>query len=112
MSHLAPLVPHSFSFAGGGLMKDFVSDRRWTGGTAALAMLAAAALLVSTGSPFAGLPGAGLAILLMTTTVMCLGRLGAVPSMARVIHAAAQPHGAGAQRGLGSRLSISASAAD
>jgi hypothetical protein len=69
-------------------MKDFVSDGRRTSAAAALAMLAAAALYVNAGPAFAGLPTEGLAILLMTTTVMCLGRMGAVPSMARVIHAA------------------------
>ena len=93
-------------------MKDFVSDRlvRAAGSTGAL--LVAWVLFVSPVSPFEGLPVAGLAILMMTTTVMCLGRLAAVPSMARVILDVGGEAARRRQRSVVSRRSISATAAD
>jgi hypothetical protein len=94
-------------------LKDFVSDRRTTVTGSVGALLVAWALFGNAGSPFAGLPIAGLAILMMTTTVMCLGRLAAIPSLARVAHAAdAAPAAMRRYRSLASRRSISAAAAD
>ena len=93
-------------------MKDFVSDRRMSAAGSIGALMVVWALFVSPGSAFAGLPVAGLAILMMTTTVICLGRLAAVPSLARVIHDASGEAARRRQRALGSRRSISATAAD
>ena len=93
-------------------MKDFVSDRRIAAAGSIGALMVVWTLFVSPGSAFAGLPVAGLAILMMTTTVMCLGRLAAVPSMARVIHDRDGETARRRQRSLGSRRSISATAAD
>ena len=93
-------------------MKDFVSDRRLSAAGSIGALMVAWTLFVSPGSASSGLPIAGLALLMMTTTVMCLGRLSAVPSMARVIHDGDAAQKARRQRSLGSRRSISATAAD
>jgi hypothetical protein len=93
-------------------MKDFVSDRRMSAAGAVGALMVVWTLFVSPGSAFSGLPIAGLAILMMTTTVMCLGRLSAVPSLARVIHDGDRQAALRRQRSLPSRRSISATAAD
>jgi hypothetical protein len=93
-------------------MKDFVSERRMSAAGSIGALMVVWTLFVNPGSAFSGLPIAGLAILMMTTTVMCLGRLSAVPSLARVIHDGDAQAALRRQRSLASRRSISATAAD
>ena len=93
-------------------MKDFVSDRRLSAAGSVGALMVAWTLFVSPGSASSGLPMAGLAILMMTTTVMCLGRLSAAPSMARVIHDGDAQAALRRQLSPSSRRSISATAAD
>jgi hypothetical protein len=93
-------------------LQDFVSDRRTAAAGSIGALMVAWTLFTSPPSAFSGLPIAGLAILMMTTTVMCLGRLSAVPSLARVIHDGDPGKTLRRQRARGSRRSISASAAD
>lgn len=93
-------------------MKDFVSERRMSTAGSIGALMVAWTMFAGPGSAFSGLPIAGLAILMMTTTVMCLGRLSALPSMARVIHDGDAQAARRRQRSAVSRRSISATAAD
>jgi hypothetical protein len=93
-------------------LNDLVSDRRTAAAASIGALMVAWTLFVSPGSAFSGLPIAGLAVLMMTTTVMCLGRLSAMPSMARVIHDGGARKALRRQRSIGSRRSISTTAAD
>ena len=68
-------------------MKDFVSDRRIRAAGSISAVLLLWAAFVSPGNPLTGYVSMGtLSVLLVTTTVMCLGRLAPVAAMARVIH--------------------------
>lgn len=68
-------------------MKDFVSDRRIRAAGSISAVLLLWAVFVSPGAPWMGYVSIGaLAVLLVTTTVMCLGRLAPTASMAQVIH--------------------------
>ena len=64
-------------------MKDFVSDRRRRAVVAMSAMLLVGAAFLSPTTSWMGFVShSALAVLLMTTTVVCLGRLGPANAMA------------------------------
>jgi hypothetical protein len=68
-------------------LKDLVSDRYLRAAGSIGALLLLGAVVVSPGAPSMDyLPIGGLAMLVVTTTVMCLGRLAPAAAMARVIH--------------------------
>ena len=67
-------------------MKELVSQRRIQAAEAITAMLIlAASLLGGQGLSMGAMSHGALAILLMTTTVVCLGRLGPGSAMARIV---------------------------
>jgi hypothetical protein len=66
-------------------MKDLVSDRRTrAAGMLGVAVIVAAALVGPGDAWMGSMSHVALAVLLMTTTVVCLGRLGPATALARV----------------------------
>lgn len=66
-------------------MKDLVSDRRTkAAGIVGVAAIVAAALVSPDAAAMGSMSHVALAVLLMTTTVVCLGRLGPASALARV----------------------------